>query len=301
MLVSLDGWINQPASLEGRNRFKNKITYNTCSWPGPIPRDPPSASALLILLLSAAHSLRACPLTTNTFVPLDPLDTIDLQDHGAPSAKDHKHPPSANQQPQSVSLAPHQAETIREVQEDRAGEEARSPRVSWVNGELQQHAGDLAAHITNSLNGNKMSQDDAIATAQDGAATTNAAADSGDVDVDASGDEDMDDDMMDKISSSPSIEDGGYPLPPAWPARVDSLRNSLSPYDPPTSPLASEARSSSPYVDLPEHPPLHPSDQQASKAPVGLLHPNHHPGEYAGPIDHRDYGCCNRDEHGDDG
>ncbi|KAI1494757.1 hypothetical protein F5X96DRAFT_665443 [Biscogniauxia mediterranea] len=233
-------------------------------------------------------------------------DTIDLQDHGAPSAKDHKHPPSANQQPQSVSLAPHQAETIREVQEDRAGEEARSPRVSWVNGELQQHAGDLAAHITNSLNGNKMSQDDAIATAQDGATTINAAADNGDVDVDASGDEDMDDDMMDKISSSPSIEDGGYTLPPAWPARVDSLRNSLSPYDPPTSPLASEARSSSPYVDLPEHPPLHPSsDQQASKAPVGLLHPNHHPeaqavDELPGPPEHDTQQDCSHD-HRDSG
>ncbi|KAI0603505.1 hypothetical protein F4775DRAFT_581413 [Biscogniauxia sp. FL1348] len=227
-------------------------------------------------------------------------DTIDLQDHDAPSAKDHKHPPFANQQPQPVSLAPHQAETIREVQEDRAGEEARSPRVSWVNGELQQHAGDLAAHITYSLNGNKMSQDDALATAQDGpAATANAAAGDGDVDVDASGDEDMDDDMMDKISSSPSIEDGGYTLPPAWPARVDSLRNSLSPYDPPTSPLASEARSSSPYVDLPEHPPLLPSDQQASKAPVGLLHPDHHPAravdELLGPPEHNAQQDCSHD------
>ncbi|KAI1505505.1 hypothetical protein F5X99DRAFT_429740 [Biscogniauxia marginata] len=188
-------------------------------------------------------------------------DTIDLQNRDTPSAKDHKLPSSTNQ-PLPGSLAPHQAETIREVQEERAGEEARSPRVSWVNGELQQHAGDLAADIANSLNGSKMLQEDALAVAQNGGATNNAADDG---DVDASGDEDMDDDM-DKISSSPSIED----------ARVDSLRNSLSPYDPPTSPPSSEARSSSPYVDLPEHPPLQHTDQQASKAPVDLSHPHHH-------------------------
>ena len=42
---------------------------------------------------------------------------------------------------------------------------------------------------------------------------------------DADIDDDMDDDMMDKISSSPSIEDGGcaLPSPRDWPRRVDSL------------------------------------------------------------------------------
>lgn len=38
-------------------------------------------------------------------------------------------------------------------------------------------------------------------------------------------DEDMDDELLDKISSSPSIEDGK----PSWPPRADSLRNELSP------------------------------------------------------------------------
>lgn len=36
-------------------------------------------------------------------------------------------------------------------------------------------------------------------------------------------DDDMDDDMMDKISSSPSIDDGGYNAPTSWPRRKDSL------------------------------------------------------------------------------
>lgn len=62
--------------------------------------------------------------------------------------------------------------------------------------------------------------------------------------------EDMDDDMMDKISSSPSIDDGGYPLPsyPAfWPARQESLT-------PQSSPLT--IASSSPFTYTPLHFPV---------------------------------------------
>ncbi|KAI0393972.1 hypothetical protein F5Y17DRAFT_466559 [Xylariaceae sp. FL0594] len=206
-------------------------------------------------------------------------DTIDLQDHDAPSAKDHKHPSSALTSGSRTNgpLAPHQAETIREVQEERAEEEARSPRVSWAHcdGEghghgdsdhdLQQYADELASGIVNSLNGNnKMQQHDALAIAQNGGV-------SGHPDDEADHDqseEGSDDDMMDKISSSPSIEDGAYPLPPVWPARIDSLRNSLLSHD--SSPVLSEARSSSPYLDLPEHPPLQLPHQRSSKASVDV-------------------------------
>lgn len=41
--------------------------------------------------------------------------------------------------------------------------------------------------------------------------------------ADGESDDGMDDDMMDKISSSPSIDDGGCPKPIPWPTRVDSL------------------------------------------------------------------------------
>ncbi|GAW22367.1 hypothetical protein ANO14919_119040 [Xylariales sp. No.14919] len=142
-------------------------------------------------------------------------DSIDLQDHDAPSAKDHKHPSS---QPLSNgngngSLAPHQAGTIREVEEERVEEEARSPRVSWTNGDggnnnnrdLQLYAEELASGIVNSLNGNKMQQQDALAIAQNGGIVEHVDED-GDVDVNTD-DDDLDDDMMDRISSSPSIED----------------------------------------------------------------------------------------------
>lgn len=75
--------------------------------------------------------------------------------------------------------------------------------------------------------------------------------------ADAEGDDGLedDDDMMDKISSSPSIDDGGYSLPKSWPPRVDSLSQVGTP---PTSIsfLGSSERSSSPFVETPVHYPL---------------------------------------------
>jgi hypothetical protein len=123
-----------------------------------------------------------------------PTDSIDLQDPEAPSAKEHKHSPITN----GGVLAPHQAETLREV----AAETKEERRLSWANGDigdLQQYAEDLSAGV----NGNRMQQQDALAIAQNGGMST-----SDDRDIDDDGDMD-EDDMMDKISSSPSIEDGG--------------------------------------------------------------------------------------------
>ncbi|GAP87812.2 putative sh3 domain-containing protein [Rosellinia necatrix] len=150
-------------------------------------------------------------------------DTIDLQDHDAPSAKDHKHSASKplSNPNTNGSLAPHQAGTIREVEEERAEEEARNPRVSWANGrgggngdgeddrDLQIYAEELASGIVNSLNGNNkmQQQQDALAIAQNGGVTGRVDDDDdGEMDVNTD-DDDLDDDMMDKISSSPSIED----------------------------------------------------------------------------------------------
>ncbi len=45
---------------------------------------------------------------------------------------------------------------------------------------------------------------------------------------DLEGDDGLDDDMMDKLSSSPSIDDGGYTQPLSWPARADSLASMSS-------------------------------------------------------------------------
>ncbi|KAG8673254.1 hypothetical protein FPOAC1_006565 [Fusarium poae] len=138
-------------------------------------------------------------------------DTIDLQDHHAPSAQDHSRSPrlaaGAN------SLGPHQAETIREISHDIADEQSRSPRVSLDNrnslDEIDSFADELVANSSGSKthaqgarenNDSTMIQDDALAVAQNGGMSSS---DEGELD----GDDDLDDDMMDKISSSPSIED----------------------------------------------------------------------------------------------
>lgn len=75
---------------------------------------------------------------------------------------------------------------------------------------------------------------------------------------------------MDKISSSPSIDDGGYSLPPSWPLRYGSLSNSSSPGGPFTLP------SSSPYMDQPGFFPLHflsqDSEQESLQRSVPLGH-----------------------------
>ena len=230
----------------------------------------------------------------------DCADSIDLQDRDAPSAQDHNRLNTPSSKPAaSSSLAPHQAETLREVAAETAEENLRSPRVSWANGDigdLQQYAEDLAAGVADSLNGQtqtngkdiKMAADrqqqDALAIAQNGGMSGNDASDDGDLDADA--DDGMDDDMMDKISSSPSIEDGGYTsdFPRTWPRRVDSLHPSASPCSSPTPASFTEARSSSPYLDLPEHLPLPLSTLQISsgfvESPSRHHHHHHLKGEY---------------------
>jgi hypothetical protein len=82
-------------------------------------------------------------------------------------------------------------------------------------------------------------------------------------------DEDMDDDLLDKISSSPSIEDGKYSLP-LWPSRVDSVDAQASPALQPT-PTRGDQFSSSPFSSTPNHFPLYTPQ---------LRHPASHLGEY---------------------
>ncbi|KAK2605334.1 hypothetical protein N8I77_008180 [Diaporthe amygdali] len=143
-------------------------------------------------------------------------DSIDLQDREAPSAKSHPLRPSPLNTSQSAGTAPHQAETLREVAAGQAEEELRSPRVSWTTGgeagDLHQYAEDLAAGVTSSLNGQSRNTDnmaarqqDDLAVAQNGGLISQDNTEDGDLDGDE-GDLD-DDDMMDKISSSPSIDD----------------------------------------------------------------------------------------------
>ncbi|KAK1597202.1 uncharacterized protein LY79DRAFT_508227 [Colletotrichum navitas] len=124
----------------------------------------------------------------------------------------------------------------------------------------------------------KQQHQDALAVAQNGGVTN-----SDDGNMDDSDDDLDDDDMMDKISSSPSIEDGGYTsiIPPQqWPRRVDSLpvmRDRGSP----TSPTFSEARSSSPYIESLEYPHAFPFWLHSNAAADSASH-HHLRGEYTG-------------------
>jgi hypothetical protein len=98
--------------------------------------------------------------------------------------------------------------------------------------------------------------------------------------MDGDGDDGMDDDMMDKISSSPSIEDGGSPSTsqPVWPRRVDSLRQS-----PPALLAAiSDARRNYPYLLHPESAFPNIIPKWEGKASVEPRYRHHHPshGEY---------------------
>ncbi|KIE01578.1 SH3 domain containing protein, partial [Metarhizium majus ARSEF 297] len=166
-------------------------------------------------------------------------DTLDLQDHVAPSAKDHhsNHSHLSDTLPGApgLSIAPHQAETLRDVALETAAAEAHSPRVSWANGKadddtsdlLQQYADDHPAAAKHDVAEGGLDiemyhheQQDTLAIAQNGGVSS---ADEDDLDADA---DDLDDDMVDKISSSPSIEDGALnpvEMPAAWPRRESSL------------------------------------------------------------------------------
>lgn len=74
---------------------------------------------------------------------------------------------------------------------------------------------------------------------------------------DEADDDGMDDDMIDKISSSPSIDEGNSLFSILWPSRVDSIESGVARSSMSAS-LRDEIRSSSsPYVSPPEHYPIH--------------------------------------------
>lgn len=103
-------------------------------------------------------------------------------------------------------------------------------------------------------------------------------------DVDGDNEIDDDDDGMDKISSSPSIEDGGSfsTLPPLPLHSCDGL---TLPRGSPESLLApspvSDVRSSSPYLDRPDYlPPGHATQAIGESSPSTLRRHHHHEGKY---------------------
>lgn len=132
-----------------------------------------------------------------------------------------------------------------------------------VGGQGQHYGSNASSSTANSLTGVNLQQQDALAIAQNGGLTGAEDAEM----ADAEGDDGLDDDMMDKISSSPSIDDGGYLIPQIWPERFDSLSPAVTSCKSP-QPHQDWNGGSSPFVETPDHYPLHALAQQTNKANV---------------------------------
>ncbi len=208
-------------------------------------------------------------------------DTLDLQAHDAPSAKDHTRQPTHPSPYGYGPAAPHQAQTLRHAAEEDHQQQSTSPRVAE-----EQNRGGPFSDNQRFYDDPEDEIDDEHMNHLHGANGTNNRDYDEDGDASDSHDEDMDDDLMDKISSSPSIEDGKYSLP-QWPPRFDSVDLVASPAPGPT-PTRGVALSSSPFLFTPMHFPLPQQETDLSSSKWhGLEDPEKHPVEEEPPINLR--------------
>ncbi|KIW36823.1 hypothetical protein, variant [Exophiala oligosperma] len=130
------------------------------------------------------------------------LDTLDLQDHDAPSAKDHTKQPTHPSPYGYGPAAPHQQQALRHAEHEAYQQQHTSPRSSEDRPNGGFHADQ---HFYDDLDDDR---DDDHMTSQNGVNGNGYhGQDLDDGAGDSHDEEDMDDDLMDKISSSPSIED----------------------------------------------------------------------------------------------
>lgn len=200
-------------------------------------------------------------------------DTLDLQDQENPSAAEHtKHP-----QQSPTGNAPHVAAQVNHVLEERHSEE-----------QALADAWNIAGTVTDDTSVIDQAQSN---QAQEHA--TNGATHEGE-EGGAEGAEteaESDDDMMDRISSSPSIDDGQYTSPSfhptlrniAWPGRSSSL----SPRSTPTPTRASFNQTaditpeSSPFLQTPQHFPMRARKMEVERSPLAT-----HLEDVTSPFDH---------------
>ena len=189
-------------------------------------------------------------------------DTIDLQNQSAPSAKDHTRQPARPGALGEGPPAPHQADALKQVEQELSEQHGRSPRASQdLSGkELQLLHEDGDGY--GSTDGIGQDSNNLLRNAGGNGAADE---DGGDGD----GDEGMDDDLMDKISSSPSIgDDGGYHLPLSWPNRpVSFASHSLPAENAPSPKPPLDEFSSSPLSETPIHFPLSFPRSEQNKTP----------------------------------
>ena len=132
-------------------------------------------------------------------------DTIDLQDHVSPSAKDHSRQGKHATPEGGARHAPHQDQSIRDAERDSLDEMARGPVGPQGQRDMYGHGysdqDDLIDDITRLGN----AQANHYITSDETTEDDNLA--------DGDGDDQFDDDLLDRISSSPSIDDGEYGHP----------------------------------------------------------------------------------------
>jgi hypothetical protein len=194
------------------------------------------------------------PIAALSNIALRP-DTLDLQEKASPTAQDHSRQP-AHPAPLGIGpAAPHQAAAVKHVDDERAAEDTNLQKAWNESGAALRDDPGSDDETTLVSNGERHLQDEQAVRMNGGMSSVADDRDMAEDDMD-----DMDDDMMDKISSSPSIDDGGLPLPILWPARSSSL----TPVSTPTPARHSKLEisspninfSSSPYQATPIHLPL---------------------------------------------
>lgn len=177
------------------------------------------------------------------------VDTIDLQNQDAPSAKDHTRQPSRPGALGEGPPAPHQADALKHVELEISEQHGRSPRAS-------QDLSGKELGLLHHEDGDSYGTEDGMGQMPNNV-IHNVGVNGGTAAEDDLDDE-SEDDMMDKISSSPSIgEDGGYHSCLSLPRHGSFLRSSTPPpkmASPPGTP--SDVLSSSPFYETPTHFPL---------------------------------------------
>ena len=202
------------------------------------------------------------PSITVKLLTFSSLDTIDLQDQEAPSAKDHTRQPARPAALGEGPPAPHQADALKHVELELSEQHGRSPRASQ---DLSGKELGLLHHEDGDSYGANDPEGNLLRNAGTG---SGAEEEAGDVD----GDESLDDDM-DKISSSPSIgDDGVYHLP------LPLANKGTPPISPPSrkAPVpetSSVLFSSSPFYETPDHFPLSfPRNEQEQHPSPSKVH-----------------------------
>ncbi|EGE05652.1 hypothetical protein TEQG_04661 [Trichophyton equinum CBS 127.97] len=131
-------------------------------------------------------------------------DTIDLQNRQSPSTQDHARKPGGASAVDGRNGA-HQDQSLRKVEQEAQDEMSKGPLGSDGNSQVYSHRDGLEVYrehdeADGSSKPNGLANGDVSHESRNGSSTEEEM--EGDED-----DQDLDDDMMDKISSSPSIDD----------------------------------------------------------------------------------------------